>query len=84
LQPKEVVNCKKTPLDASELESVLGRFERVLVTKGKKILDLDPDGDREEILKTAIGRSGNLRAPAISKGKTLIVGFSEEAYQHLR
>jgi arsenate reductase-like glutaredoxin family protein len=30
-----------------------------------------------------LGPTGNLRAPTIKKGKTLFVGFNEEAYQAL-
>lgn len=34
----------------------------------------------EEILKLVLGPSGNLRAPAWTRGKTLVVGFNPEAY----
>ncbi|MEZ6006130.1 MAG: ArsC family (seleno)protein, partial [Planctomycetota bacterium] len=30
-----------------------------------------------------LGPSGNLRAPTIRKGKTLIVGFHEELYEEI-
>jgi hypothetical protein len=36
--------------------------------------------ERAELLKLVMGPSGNLRAPAIRAGKTLLVGFSDEAY----
>jgi len=39
----------------------------------------NPPGDAE-LLKAILGPTGNLRAPAIRKGKTLYVGFNEEAY----
>lgn len=71
------------PIDSSALAERLSEVNRVLVTKGKKILDLDPSSDKQEILDTAIGRSGNLRAPSIRHGKLMIVGFSEDAYQEL-
>ncbi|MBD3866913.1 MAG: hypothetical protein IFK94_02220 [Acidobacteria bacterium] len=34
----------------------------------------------EELLKHILGPTGNLRAPTIRKGKTLLVGFNEELY----
>lgn len=83
LTPVETVNCKKEPIDAGELRNRLNEVSRVIVTRGKKILELDPKSDTEEILSTAIGRSGNLRAPSMRQGKLLIVGYNDEVYNHL-
>ena len=30
-----------------------------------------------------LGPTGNLRAPTVRRGKTLLVGFSEEAYREV-
>jgi arsenate reductase-like glutaredoxin family protein len=30
-----------------------------------------------------LGPSGNLRAPTVRKGKTLLIGFNDEAYQEV-
>lgn len=78
-----MVNCRKLPIDSQGLESRLSEIGRVLVTKGKKVLEFDPERDKDEVLKTAIGRSGNLRAPSIQHEGLLIVGFHEEAYAAL-
>jgi len=40
----------------------------------------DPPDDAM-LLHHLLGPSGNLRAPTALKGKTLIVGFSDEAYR---
>ena len=54
------------------------------IGKGKKVLTLTPTpGNREEILKAAMGRSGNLRAPALVRGDTIYIGFNEEIYSGL-
>jgi arsenate reductase-like glutaredoxin family protein len=37
-----------------------------------------PDNDR--IISVMIGPSGNLRAPTLQVGKTLLIGFNEESY----
>ena len=59
---------------------------KVLVAKGKKVVTFDmkkapPDDDT--LAAHLLGPTGNLRAPTLRKGKTLLVGFSEEAYQQV-
>jgi hypothetical protein len=56
---------------------------KVVVAKGKKIVELDLKGDPaawKTLAEIAIGPTGNLRAPAIKTGTTWLVGFSDEAY----
>ncbi len=66
-----------------EVKDLLGKVDRVLLARGKKLLELSPGPDQDEILEKAIGRSGNLRAPTLRSGKTLLVGFHPEAYAAL-
>ena len=40
----------------------------------------DPPG-QAELLKHMLGPTGNLRAPTIRVGKTVLVGFDEETYR---
>jgi arsenate reductase-like glutaredoxin family protein len=59
-------------------------MRELIVTKGKKITHFklatkDRPGD-DTLAAAMLGPTGNLRAPAIRKGKKLIVGFNEEAY----
>ncbi len=59
---------------------------RVVVAKGRKIVEFDmrSEPSDEDLLAALLGPTGNLRAPAIRQGKTLIVGFNEDLYeQHL-
>ena len=52
--------------------------------KGKKVnyLNLKTDKpDEDAILALLLGPTGNLRAPTLRKGKTLVVGFNQEAYE---
>ena len=39
--------------------------------------------DDETLLSHLLGPTGNLRAPTFRKGKTLVVGFNEQAYDDL-
>ena len=51
--------------------------------KGKKVnyLNLKTDKpDEDAVLALLLGPTGNLRAPTLRKGKTLVVGFNQEAY----
>jgi arsenate reductase-like glutaredoxin family protein len=57
---------------------------KVVVGKGKKVLTIDlkkepPDDDA--LAKLLLGPSGNLKAPTLRIGDTLLVGFSEEVYK---
>lgn len=60
--------------------------ETVVVARGKKIVVFDmkkdpPDDDT--LAAHLLGPTGNLRAPTLRRGRTLLVGFSEEAYQQV-
>ena len=55
----------------------------VIVVKGKKVvrLNVKADGpDDETLLRHMLGPTGNLRAPTIRSGDTLVVGFNEDVY----
>ncbi len=54
-----------------------------MVARGKKVLTFKMQTDApedEELLKVMLGRSGTLRAPTLRRGKTLLVGYSDDAY----
>src|SRR5438128_4170446 len=60
--------------------------ERVVVARGKKVVSFDmkrqpPDDDT--LAAHLLGPTGNLRAPTLRRGRTLLVGYSEEAYQQV-
>ncbi len=58
--------------------------QRIDVARGKKVVSFEsPFAETEPLLKSVMGRSGNLRAPTIRKGKRFFVGFSAEGYQAL-
>jgi len=65
---------------------VLKGVEKIVSMKGKRLIELDLKKDKpsqEEIHAAILGPFGTLRAPALRKGKTLIVGFNEETYKSL-
>lgn len=59
-------------------------MKNLYVGRGKKTVTYSPDAEsREEILKVSLGRTGNLRAPAVRVGNTMFVGYNEAMYQEL-
>jgi arsenate reductase-like glutaredoxin family protein len=56
------------------------------VAKGKRIVHFDlrqESPDDEELTKLLLGPTGNLRAPTVRKGQTLVVGFNSEPYDRV-
>ncbi len=81
-----VVDAKKNRIDRSEALKMAGKADEIYSMKGKKIVRLDlkkTKADDEEIASLMMGPTGNLRAPTLRKGKTIVVGFNEEQYIEL-
>ena len=58
--------------------------KKLIVAKGKKTTDFLVDGESsEEAVNAMLGPTGNLRAPTLRVGDTLLVGFNEERYQEV-
>ena len=58
----------------------------MFVAKGKKVSEIDlkkerPDDDA--LVKMMLGPTGNLRAPTIKVGKTVLIGFHPETYDDI-
>jgi arsenate reductase-like glutaredoxin family protein len=79
-----VVNAGKAKLGRSDALKLAKAASRIVAMRGKKIMTFDMKKDApgdDEILAVILGPTGNLRAPTLRIGKTLVVGFSEEAYK---
>jgi hypothetical protein len=60
--------------------------ERIVVARGKKVVVFDMRANRPDddtLAAHLLGPTGNLRAPTARRGRTLLVGFSEEAYRQV-
>ena len=57
----------------------------MIVAKGKKVDAFSgKDTSGKAAVDAMLGPTGNLRAPTIRRGKTVIVGFNEEVFaEHL-
>ena len=83
---RETVNATKQRYGDRDLLKVLGDATRVIVAKGKKVVEFDLKNDppkKADLVKACLGPSGNLRAPAIRKGKTWMIGFHPKPYGEL-
>lgn len=79
----EETNAKKTPLRGDRALEVLEGMDEIYVSKGKNVVHIDLRSarpSRAEMLALLLGPTGNLRAPTLRVGKTLLVGFDEETY----
>ena len=81
---RETVDATKVRIGPAEALKLLAGVERVIAAKGKKVVTFDLTDarpDDETLLAAVIGPSGNLRAPAVRVGKTMLIGFTEEMYR---
>lgn len=79
-QVLEERNSRQEPLTDDEAQQLIGAVDRVLVAKGRKLLELDSSEATLDHLK---GPTGNYRAPILRRGKTLLVGFHQETLASL-
>lgn len=80
----EVTDATKSRRGQKEALALAHQAETIVVAKGKKVVKFDmkkDPPDDETLLAHLLGPTGNLRAPALRQGKTLLVGFNEEVYQ---
>jgi arsenate reductase-like glutaredoxin family protein len=82
----EQADAKKATIKGPAALSVLEGVDELYVAKGKKVEHVDlrkARPDRATLLGLLLGPTGNLRAPTLRKGRTLIVGFEEDTYKKL-
>jgi len=74
------VRSTRDPVDAREALELLEGVRDLYVARGRTTIHRDLTGDErpsdEEILALVLGRSGTLRAPALRRGTTFVVGFN--------
>ncbi len=68
-------------LGRSDAAAMARASSKLIVAKGKKLDEFATAGKAPKAAVDAmLGRTGTLRAPCLRVGKTLLVGFSEEAF----
>jgi hypothetical protein len=84
--PAEVVDAGKHKRGRDEALKLAKSVRTVVVARGKKVVTFDmktspPDDDT--LAAHLLGPTGNLKAPTLRLGDTLLVGFGEAAYQEV-
>lgn len=78
---KTTVDARKSRFSKEEAVKLAREHNEVYAFKGKKVVHLTTkNADDNELLAVLIGPSGNLRAPTLKVGTTLLVGFDEDTY----
>ena len=76
-------DARKATITGNAALRVLDDIDTLYVIKGTKVVHVDLKRDRpgkDELLGLLLGPTGNLRAPAVRKGRTLVVGFDAKTY----
>jgi arsenate reductase-like glutaredoxin family protein len=79
----EQADAKKATIKGDAALGVLKNVDELFVMKGTKVVRVDlrdAKPPRAELLALLLGPTGNLRAPTLRKGRTLLVGFDAATY----
>ena len=79
-------DAKKATIEGDAALGVLKDVDQLYVARGKRVVHIDLRREkppRADLLGLLLGPTGNLRAPTLRKGRTLIVGFDEATYKDL-
>jgi arsenate reductase-like glutaredoxin family protein len=81
IEVKETVSASKK-LQRKDAKDIAQAAKKVIVSKGKKVTEFQ-GGPKvgKDLLDVMLGSTGNLRAPLIKAGKTVLVGFNADVYE---
>ena len=83
LEPKETVPASRK-LSRKDARALAKAASTVIVAKGKRVTTFKTKGGpSDELIDAMLGPTGNLRAPVVRAGKTLLVGFNEDEYRQV-
>lgn len=80
------MDAKKQTVTGEQVLGVLAGVDEIYAAKGKRVVHVDlrkGRPDRAALLGLLLGPTGNLRAPTLRKGRTLLVGFDEATYKQV-
>jgi arsenate reductase-like glutaredoxin family protein len=78
------VDAKKRKLTLKDALCLLEGADELYAARGKKVERVDLRAgkpDKTTVERLMLGPTGNLRAPTLRVGRTLVVGFDEETYR---
>jgi hypothetical protein len=81
-----VVDVAKERKGRAEALKLARAAATVVVARGKRVVRFDMQGappDDDTLAAYLLGPTGNLKAPTLRVGETLLVGFGEAAYRQV-
>ena len=78
IEPAEVVPASQR-LGRAEAERLIKDARRVIVSKGRNVRTFKGGTTDDDNVAALLGPTGNLRAPILRVGKTVLVGFDEHS-----
>ena len=83
LEPEHTIPASRK-LGRDDALGLAKKASRLIVAKGRKVTTFDTRGEPSAgAVDAMLGPTGNLRAPTIVSGSTLLVGFNEDEYRHV-
>lgn len=82
----EQVNAKKETLGPADALALAKTVDEIIAMKGKKVVRYRMKTDKpskDDLLAIMLGPTGNMRAPTMRVGKTLLIGFDEDTYKRV-
>jgi arsenate reductase-like glutaredoxin family protein len=81
IQPREVVPASRK-LARDEAVRLARQAKKIVVARGATVTEFDGGAKAtDEAIEAMLGPTGNLRAPTVRVGTTLLVGFDERSYR---
>lgn len=81
IEPRETVTASKK-LGREDAARIARNAATVIVAKGKHVAEFKTGGKAStECIDAMLGPTGNLRAPTIIAGKTVLVGFDQATFE---
>ena len=80
------VDARKVRLEQKDALAMLTDIDEIYVAKGKRVSHVDlrkENPGNDALLSLLLGPTGNLRAPTLRVGRTLLVGFDEATYEKM-
>ena len=80
------MDARKVALKEREALAMLTDVDEIYSTKGKRVNHVDltkARPDKATLLSLLLGPTGNLRAPTLRVGRTLLVGFDQATYDKM-
>jgi hypothetical protein len=86
VQVGQQVDARKATITGDAALALLEDVDEVYAARGRRVVHVDlrrDRPDRQALRDLLLGPTGNLRAPTLRAGRTLLVGFDEATYQRV-